>query len=64
MSHLAAAARVLGQRRPAGAAAVLLGYLPASPDDSVTTAVLGALERVCLRDGLSPAESTGGCSSE
>jgi HEAT repeat protein len=39
-----AAANLLAQRKPAGAASVLLAFLPDSPDDQVTEAVF-----VCLR---------------
>jgi len=46
-----AAAVVLTSRRPAGAADVLLTYLPSSGDDAVEEAVVNALAVVGLRDG-------------
>jgi hypothetical protein len=48
---IAAAARVLGSRKAAGAAAVLLDYLPASPGEGVTDEVCNALAAVALTDG-------------
>jgi hypothetical protein len=47
----AAAARVLAARKPDGAAAVLLAYLPSAPDEAVEEAALAALASVGLRDG-------------
>jgi HEAT repeat protein len=46
-----AAARVLAARKPDGAAAVLLAYLPGAPDEAVAEAALTALTAVGLRDG-------------
>jgi HEAT repeat protein len=46
-----AAARLLADRRPAGAAEVLLTYLPGADDDEAEEAVFAALEAVGLRDG-------------
>ncbi len=48
---VAAAARVLAVRKPDGAAAVLLAYLPAAPDEAAEDAALAALGVVGLRDG-------------
>jgi hypothetical protein len=51
-----AAARLLGLRRPAGAAAVLLAYLPCTEDDAMTGEVRDALTRVAIHEGkLDPA---------
>ncbi len=47
----AAAARLIAARKPDGAAAVLLAYLPGAPDETVGGAVLAALGAVGLRDG-------------
>ncbi len=47
----AAAARLLGARKPAGAANVLLGYVPFADDESVEEAVLGALAELGLHNG-------------
>ncbi len=51
----AAAARVLAARKPDGAAAVLLAYLPAAPDEAAEEAALAALGTVGLRDGQADA---------
>jgi HEAT repeat protein len=48
---VAAAARVLAVRRPGGAAAVLLDYIPAVVDDDAAEAVRSALAALALRDG-------------
>jgi hypothetical protein len=50
-----AAARVLAVRRPAGAAAVLLAYLPLADDDALEEALREALAAVGLRDGKADA---------
>jgi HEAT repeat protein len=47
----AAAVRLLAVRKPAGAAEVLLNYLPFAPNDAVTVAVQQALDAVAVRDG-------------
>jgi hypothetical protein len=47
----AAAARLVALSKPAGAAAVLLDYLPFAADPPVTDAVLGALTALAVRDG-------------
>jgi hypothetical protein len=47
----AAAARLLGSRRPAGAVNVLLAYIPFADDESVEEAVLSALVALGLRNG-------------
>jgi HEAT repeat protein len=49
--HLAAAARLVGELRPDGAAEVLLAYLPTADEDYVVDAVIAAVDRVGLRDG-------------
>jgi hypothetical protein len=49
--RLAAAARSVGRQKPAGAAAVLLGYLPFAPDAGVADEVRHALTATALRDG-------------
>jgi outer membrane protein assembly factor BamB len=49
------AAHVLAVRKPAGAAEVLLAYLPGAPDESVEEAVVTALGVVGLRDGKADA---------
>src|SRR5947209_4641300 len=48
---LAAAARTLGARKPAGAAEVLLDYLPNAPGEGVVDEVCGALAAVALSGG-------------
>jgi hypothetical protein len=48
-----AAARVLAVRRPAGAAAVLLAYLPAVDEDYVIDTILTTLATVGVTDGRS-----------
>jgi HEAT repeat protein len=51
-----AAARLLGMRRPPGAAGVLLAYLPCAEEESMTSEVRDALTRVAVHDGkLDPA---------
>jgi HEAT repeat protein len=45
------AARLLAARKPAGAARVLIGYLPYAEDDSAFQEVEGALVAVAIRDG-------------
>src|SRR5262249_41370660 len=47
----AAVARMVAKRRPTGAAAVLLAYLPFADDDTVTEELRDALVAVALRDG-------------
>src|SRR5579885_190534 len=47
----AAAARVLAARRPPGAIAVLLAYLPSADEQSVEESVVAALQKLGLRDG-------------
>lgn len=49
--HLAAAARLLGELRPEGAAEVLLTYLPTADEEHVVDAVIVAVDRTGLRDG-------------
>jgi HEAT repeat protein len=46
-----AAARLVAARRPAGAAEVLLAYLPIADDDNVLDEVKAALSAVAVRDG-------------
>jgi HEAT repeat protein len=46
-----AAARVLARRKPAGAAQVLLAYLPFADDDTVVEDVRATLTAVALHDG-------------
>lgn len=46
-----AAARVLGERKPAEAAEVLLAYLPLSEEEMVEEALIAALRAVAIRDG-------------
>jgi HEAT repeats/PQQ-like domain len=46
-----AAARLIAERRPPGAAAVLLDYLPARADESTAEALRTALVAVAVRDG-------------
>jgi outer membrane protein assembly factor BamB len=48
----AAAARVLAGRRPDGAAAALLGYLPSADDEATEDALVRALAAVGVRDGV------------
>jgi hypothetical protein len=48
---LAAAARVLGARKPDGAAEVLLAYLPEAPGELVADEVCSALAAVALKNG-------------
>lgn len=51
-----AAARLLGLRRPPGAAGVLLAYLPCTEEDAMAGEVRDALTRVAIQDGkLDPA---------
>ncbi|MCI0461959.1 MAG: HEAT repeat domain-containing protein [Gemmataceae bacterium] len=52
--HGAAVARVLARRQPAGAAEVLLGYLPFAADVPVSEAVRSALGALALRDPQPP----------
>jgi HEAT repeat protein len=52
---LAAAARVLGARRPEGAAEVLLAYLPHAPSETVADEVTGALVPLAMKDGKADA---------
>jgi hypothetical protein len=47
----AAAARLLAVRKPAGAAGVLLDFLPFAADDSAADEICQALPAVALRDG-------------
>ena len=47
----AAAARLVGSRKPAGAANVLLAYVPFADDDSVEEAVFHALAELGLHNG-------------
>ncbi len=47
----AAAARLVGDRKPAGAAAVLLDYVPFADDEDVADAVRAALAAVAVQDG-------------
>lgn len=47
---VSAAIRLLAQRKPAGAAEVLLTYLPSAEDDSVAEEVRGGLAVLALRD--------------
>ena len=47
----AAAVRLLAQRRPPGAAAVLLDYLPWAPDEAVTREAQGALDAIASAAG-------------
>jgi HEAT repeat protein len=46
-----AALRLLALRRPAGAAEVVLAYLPWAPDEKTAAEALAALAAVALRDG-------------
>jgi HEAT repeat protein len=46
-----AAARVLAARKPEGAAAVLLAYLPLAQDEVIEEALVSALAAVALKDG-------------
>jgi hypothetical protein len=46
-----AVARLLGARKPAGAAAVLLNYLPFASDELVREEICTALVKVAVRDG-------------
>jgi len=46
-----AAIRLLAMRKPAGAAEVLLSYLPSAPDEAVAHEVRAALAAVAFRDG-------------
>jgi hypothetical protein len=48
---LSAVARVLGDRRPPGAAAALLAYLPCSDDEAIEEAVFAALVAIGLPEG-------------
>jgi hypothetical protein len=47
----AATARLIGLRRPEGAAEVLLHYLPFAADDSVLDDICDALSKVAIREG-------------
>jgi hypothetical protein len=47
----AAVVRLIAQQKPAGAAEVLLAYLPSAPDESVAHEVRAALAAVAYRDG-------------
>ncbi len=49
---IAAAARVISEHRPEGAAAVLLDYLPATDDEPTEEAILRALAAVGIKDGV------------
>jgi hypothetical protein len=51
MTLIIAAARVLADRRPDGAAEALLAFLPGADEEFVETAVRDALAMVSLRDG-------------
>jgi hypothetical protein len=46
-----AAIRLLGMRKPAGAAEVLLGYLPFAPDEAVLQELRAALAATAFRNG-------------
>jgi HEAT repeat protein len=48
---VAAAARLLAVRKPAGTAEVLLAYLPVAEDDMVAEAVRATLTAIAVRDG-------------
>jgi HEAT repeats/PQQ-like domain len=48
---VAAAARVLAQRKQDGATGILLAYLPSAEDDAVADEVSSALAALALRDG-------------
>jgi hypothetical protein len=48
---LAAAARLLGERKPAGAAEVLLAYLPQASDEAVHEELVAGLAAVAVTDG-------------
>jgi HEAT repeat protein len=50
-SLLPVQARLMGYRKPAGAAPVLLAYLPFADEESVFEEVRGALAAVAVRDG-------------
>jgi hypothetical protein len=50
-----ATARLIGARKPAGAAAVLMNYLPFAADDSVVDEVCTALAKVAVKDGKADA---------
>jgi hypothetical protein len=51
INRIVAAARVLQERRPAGAAPVLLAYVPAAADEGVEQALLRALLAAGVKDG-------------
>src|SRR5205823_6399930 len=51
LNRIAAAARVLQERRPRGATPVLLAYLPAAGDETAEDALLRALLVVGVEDG-------------
>jgi hypothetical protein len=51
LTRLAAAVRLLAERRPGGAAEALLAYLPCAGDDSLEEAVFASLQVVGLRGG-------------
>src|SRR4029077_19752566 len=46
-----AAARMLGEKKPAGAAEALFGYLPYAESDAVTQEVEATLANVAVKDG-------------
>jgi HEAT repeat protein len=48
----AAAARLLGKKKPAGSAATLLTFLPFAEDESVVEALRSAVTSVAVRDGI------------
>src|SRR5207249_4375319 len=50
-SRTAAAARVLADRKPDGAAAVLLAYLPGADGEAVEEALVQALLTLGMKDG-------------
>jgi hypothetical protein len=57
-TYMTAACRLLIERRPAGATAVLLAYLPNAADETVEDAVFHALGELGLRDGKPDAAVT------
>jgi hypothetical protein len=48
---IGAAARILGERKPAGTVKVLLGYLPLAYDEPMREAIFDALARAGVKDG-------------
>jgi hypothetical protein len=55
-SNPAGACRLIARKKPAGAVAILLGYLPCAEDEAVADEVRNALAAVALTDGkLDPA---------